>query len=100
MPHPYIYFVSVIIVGGLGGVRADEVEDAGPGVGGFVGVFGEFAVEEGVRSAGIDDDFVGDVGGGEVLVELVDLLLGDALVGSAVEAEDGDADLGGAVEGA
>src|SRR5690242_4872462 len=97
MPRPYIYSVPVIIVRGLGAMGADEVEGAGPGVGGFVGVFCEFAVEEGVGSAGVNDDFVVYVGGGEVLVELVDLLLGDALVGSAVEAEDGDADLGGAV---
>jgi hypothetical protein len=43
-------------------------------------------------------DLVGDLGGLETPVELVHLVLGDALVGAAEQAEQRSADLAGAFE--
>jgi hypothetical protein len=59
---------------------------------------GEAPVEEGVGCAGVDVDLVGDLGGLETPVELVHLVLGDALVGAAEQAEQRSADLAGAFE--
>src|SRR5579885_655301 len=70
------------------GMSGNEGQDALPGIGGFVGEFFVAAVEEAVRRAGIDDDFVFDTRFVQVFIELVYLLHGNALVGSAIEAEE------------
>ena len=51
-----------------------------------------------MRRAGVDYYFVGNAGGGEVGVQLVGHSSGHALVGAAVEAEDGDAGVDRKVE--
>src|SRR5215213_1563306 len=66
----------------------EEREHAAPRVLAGLGVLLEAAVEERVRRAGVDDDLVLHAGGGERVLEGVELLGRDALVRAAVEAED------------
>src|SRR5512146_1965208 len=67
--------------------HAEEAEDAKPGVLAGLRMVGHRAVEEAVRRAVVDDRLGGDVGGAQRLGEGDRVVLGDALVGAAVERE-------------
>src|SRR5947209_9738562 len=55
-------------------VGSDKIQDASPGICRFVGILLLAAVEEAVRRSRIGDDFMLDVGPGECIVELFDLV--------------------------
>src|SRR5882672_6139423 len=68
-------------------VRLDEALHPAPRVGGGVGEFLVFAVEEAVGRAGIDGGVVLDVALATGLVELIDVGLRNALVSAAEQRE-------------
>src|SRR5579883_2960738 len=79
-------------------VRGDEIQDLRPGVGAGLREVGSPAVEEAVWRAGIGDHPMGDAGLIQFPVEPLHLLCRDARIGPAKEGEDGEFDLGGAIQ--
>src|SRR5262245_32682159 len=75
---PISHGYSIRGSGGGWGVLVDEVEHAQPGVGGLFLILGVMPVEEAVRGARIDDDLVFSASLGQRLVELFDVVEGDA----------------------
>ena len=63
----------------------DELQDSAPRVGRSVGELGGLTIEEGVWRARITDHLVLDTGRGQSLVERVDHVRGNALIGPAEE---------------
>src|SRR5579875_406561 len=69
-------------------IGGDEIEHLPPGFRRGFGEFGGTAVEEAVRRVGIDDNLVGNVRLGQLLLEFLNSADRDALVCSTEEAED------------